>query len=451
MRNAICLLLFIGLSSFTVPIETVTVSGKITNTSDQKIAIRGESFFKEITLKPDGSFSETFSIDYTGTYTLTTAENRMSLYLTKGTKLNLSGDNKDFYKSMKYSGKGSVENQYIVKKTAVTIPIKQDETYRLSEVDFLDKLRTIKESIMTTYNTTKFEDAAFKQKELKNIYYFEQLYIRNYPTYHAHYAKIAGFQPSPTFPKIDPLLNLDDDEAFLFSNPYKQLVNEVFSESMGKKMQPTDEYMAAYALPEIKKLKSQSIKNAFTQTLSYEITPGNPNSANLYNELMALSTNPFFKEDLTKKYNKTKSLSSGKVSPAFEYENHKGGKTSLASLKGSYVYVDVWATWCGPCRQEIPALQKVEQQFHGKNIKFVSISIDAKKDHEKWNKMVTDKQLGGIQLFADNDWNSEFVKGYAIDSIPRFIIIGPDGTIVNADAPRPSDSKLTEFLGSLKI
>jgi thiol-disulfide isomerase/thioredoxin len=71
-------------------------------------------------------------------------------------------------------------------------------------------------------------------------------------------------------------------------------------------------------------------------------------------------------------------LISGKPSPVFDYENHKGGKTSLESLKGSYVYVDVWATWCGPCRQEIPLL-KVEQQFEGKNIKFVSISVDTQK------------------------------------------------------------------------
>jgi hypothetical protein len=65
--------------------------------------------------------------------------------------------------------------------------------------------------------------------------------------------------------------------------------------------------------------------------------------------------------------------------------------------------------------------------------------------------MVTDKNLGGIQLFADNDWNSQFVKEYAIDSIPRFILISPDGTILNADAPRPSDPKLTELLDGLKI
>ncbi|HEX8269925.1 MAG TPA: TlpA disulfide reductase family protein [Flavobacterium sp.] len=139
----------------------------------------------------------------------------------------------------------------------------------------------------------------------------------------------------------------------------------------------------------------------------------------------------------------------GASSPTFEYENHKGGKTKLSDLKGKYVYIDNWATWCGPCRAEIPHLKKVEEKYHGKKIEFVSISIDEQKDHEKWKQFVTDKQLGGVQLFADNAWSSEFMKAYGIQSIPRFILIGPDGKIVDPDAKRPSDPALQEQLSTL--
>lgn len=136
-------------------------------------------------------------------------------------------------------------------------------------------------------------------------------------------------------------------------------------------------------------------------------------------------------------------------SPTFNYENHKGGMTKLEDLRGKYVYIDVWATWCGPCRAEIPFLKQVEEAFHGKNIEFVSISIDTQKDHEKWKKFVDEKELGGIQLFADNDWNSEFVKAYGINGIPRFILIDPKGNIVNANADRPSSPALTQLFNEL--
>lgn len=135
--------------------------------------------------------------------------------------------------------------------------------------------------------------------------------------------------------------------------------------------------------------------------------------------------------------------------PLFDYENYAGGKTSLESLKGKYVYIDVWATWCGPCRAEIPFLKKAEEKYHGKNIEFVSISVDVAKDHEKWQNFVKDKQLGGTQLFADNNWNSDFIKAFSINSIPRFILIDPKGNVVDADALRPSNPELMAKLDKL--
>jgi thiol-disulfide isomerase/thioredoxin len=139
----------------------------------------------------------------------------------------------------------------------------------------------------------------------------------------------------------------------------------------------------------------------------------------------------------------------GKPSPQFDYENFKGGKTKLADLKGKYVYIDLWATWCAPCRAEIPYLQKVEEKYHGKNIEFVSISIDKEKDREKWKNFVTDKSLGGVQLFADKDWQSEFVVNYGVMGIPRFILIDPQGNVVSSDAERPSSPDLQKQLDAL--
>jgi thiol-disulfide isomerase/thioredoxin len=145
-------------------------------------------------------------------------------------------------------------------------------------------------------------------------------------------------------------------------------------------------------------------------------------------------------------------LAEGKASPIFEnFENFDGSKTSLKDLKGKYVYIDVWATWCAPCKAEIPYLKQLEQDFHNKNIQFVSISVDKQNAHDTWKKMVKEKELKGIQLFADNNFESKFIQEYGINAIPRFILIDPNGNIVDADAPRPSSKEIRDLFAKLKL
>ncbi len=151
----------------------------------------------------------------------------------------------------------------------------------------------------------------------------------------------------------------------------------------------------------------------------------------------------------------------GKPSPTFEnYENIDGTKTSLKDLKGKYVYVDVWATWCGPCKAEIPSLIELEKEYHGKNIEFVSISVDNGRGYpdnsleaskEGWKKMIAEKEMKGVQLFSDKAWESDFVKGYGIRGIPRFILIDDKGNVIDANAPRPSSEKIKTILKDLKL
>lgn len=152
-------------------------------------------------------------------------------------------------------------------------------------------------------------------------------------------------------------------------------------------------------------------------------------------------------------------LAKGTPSPTFEnFENFKGGTSSLKDFRGKYVYIDVWATWCGPCKVEIPFLKELEQRFHGRNIEFISISVDderrsgtMEKAHKAWKTMVAEKNLSGVQLFTGSGWKADFIQAYKIDGIPRFILIDPDGNIVDPDAPRPSSARITELLEELGV
>ncbi len=159
----------------------------------------------------------------------------------------------------------------------------------------------------------------------------------------------------------------------------------------------------------------------------------------------------FYTTNYAKENSSLAALKKGTPSPSFNYPDTNGKNVSLADLKGKYVYVDVWATWCGPCKREIPFLKKLDSEYKDKDIAIVSLSIDKPEHKDKWLKMVADENLQGIQIMADKDWNSDFVRAYNITGIPRFILIDKEGNIVDANAPRPSNPNLKELFNSLNI
>lgn len=143
---------------------------------------------------------------------------------------------------------------------------------------------------------------------------------------------------------------------------------------------------------------------------------------------------------------KIKSTAAGTQGYPFTYKNETGVDVSFSDFKGNYVYIDVWATWCAPCKQEIPYIKQLEKDLQGKNIQFVSISMDKPKDHEKWKMFVKDESLVGVQLFSDNAFDTRFAKDYKINAIPRFLLFDDEGKIVDANAKRPSNPELKKQL-----
>lgn len=136
----------------------------------------------------------------------------------------------------------------------------------------------------------------------------------------------------------------------------------------------------------------------------------------------------------------------GKPTMDFAFENQHGRTVKLTDFKGEYLLIDVWATWCGPCKKEIPYMHALEEELADKGITFVSLSIDQKSAKKTWLKMVIDS---GIALFGSNDYNTPFVRHYDIEYIPHFLLIGPDGTMISSKTRKPSDPLLRKLLVQL--
>jgi thiol-disulfide isomerase/thioredoxin len=138
------------------------------------------------------------------------------------------------------------------------------------------------------------------------------------------------------------------------------------------------------------------------------------------------------------------------VGSGSEYIGLDGKKFTVADLKGKVVYLDVWASWCGPCRQQFPFAKTLKEQFSKKELKdivFLYISID--NTDEAWRKAIDQLGIEGMHGFSPGGWSAPITKEYGISSIPRYILIDRSGRVADANAPRPSDPSLPERLRDL--
>lgn len=171
---------------------------------------------------------------------------------------------------------------------------------------------------------------------------------------------------------------------------------------------------------------------AFIDSLATKYGEELPNSTytlNLQNKIKALSQ-----------------LAVGSPAPEISLPDPNGNTLTLSSFKGSYVLVDFWAAWCGPCRRENPNVVRMYNTYHDKGFEILSVSLDRKRD--AWLKAIQDDGLNWNHVSDLKYFNSEAAQTYKINAIPATYLIGPDGTIVAKNLRGASlEAKLREIFG----
>ncbi|CDF78638.1 thioredoxin domain protein [Formosa agariphila KMM 3901] len=435
-------------------VNYIVFSGVIKNqVNDYLILTKSNKDIDTINIDSVGTFIDTLFIN-NGYYLISHGKTFLRPYFEVGEDFSVNFDVENFTETLRYEGSGAEINNYVTKKRQNELDIIENraEFYGLPESEYKSKVYAIKDNNIKLLKEYEAISINFKSKELKNIEYEFVNNLLSYEEFHAYFTKVDSFEVSSTF--LPDLSNFDfnNGKDYLFSPAYKRILNLSLKDSTEAVLKTKDSPRDIVLLSRIAEIDNDTIRNSMLYNESvYGITYTN-NLDDYYKIFMNGSTNQNDKLEITEAFQKLKKVDKGQVSPEFiDYINFNGGKNSLSDYQGKYVYIDIWATWCAPCKKEIPFLKEIEQQYKNKNIEFISISIDKQSDFDKWKKMVSQENLSGIQLYADNAWNSQFVQDYLIKGIPRFIIIDPVGKIYNANAPRPSDKDLHKQFESMNI
>ena len=293
--------------------------------------------------------------------------------------------------------------------------------------------------------------ADFKKSERKRLYYVACHSLLNYPLYHTRLLRLKSFSPGEKYyRKVAELLQEDPsaDEFWEYRKFFRdgiQLLGERKESETGK---PLDKlrYELDYICNNIKEeeLAGYLVDDSMSEYIRYFGAEGVEEFLPLYQERVK---NEKQKTAFFRSYEQYSRLEKGRKAPCFSLSDREGQRRDLSEWLGNYVYIDVWATWCGPCCRELPLFHKLKEEFKDEAVCFVSISIDA--DEAAWRTKMEKEGLEGIQLRAGRE--DSFVNDYKISLIPRFILIDREGKIIDANMSRPSDAKTKETLTALLL
>ncbi len=380
--------------------------------------------------------------------TLKNGQEETNITLYPNQKIRLSLDYKNFDKSLKYSGDGALINNYNAAAILSTSEIPM-AYFKLQENDFIDSFKVVENNAYQLLN--KFADKAITQNDISVfnkkkdllVYHFAHRKIL-YADARTYFAKDLDFTPISdnyfdflTPIKIERNDLLDDYSYTDFLNSYLKL------KIAQAHHQDTNQNNLDATIAVIEKDFTPAIQEYLLakQTLNCIKFENNPDMVSkLYEVFVSHSQYNLYNAVVDSALVTFNKLKKGNEAPIIKAKDENGNSFSSDRYRGKVIYVDVWASWCGPCKREIPFAKKLYEELNGDDIVFLNVSIDA--DAAQWREALIKHQPNGINVIDYENGKAKISNDYAIQGIPHYIIIDSDGNIADSNAPRPSGDAL---------
>jgi thiol-disulfide isomerase/thioredoxin len=449
--SSVIVLILIALTSSAQLSKMVVITGHITGKYvPAEIALNSVAdgqavLHSKAKIAADGTFGFCFTPEYTGFYTIGDQSKSVRVYVKPGKQINFEITDKGY----SCLTAADSENKCLETWATEIQPLKDYNKLSsiLTYVDAFPQFAGFEKKKDLVLAKTKSGSAAFDRlfKEMVQAEFESELYhflfmprsahpkLTDYPEVYARISQSSQFANAS-------ILKLDFGMQFLNLYLMFQMSN---SNKVGQpRILPTELLLSKVANDTLRGW--YLLRNNLTRAKSYDQTYRD--QVEQYNKYIITAEQ---KKVLNDFILTIRSLGTGEAAVNFAGNTVDGKKLSLSDYKGKVVLVDVWATWCGPCKKEIPSLQKLEEEMKGTDVVFMSYSVDELKDAEKWKKMVDTEKLGGVQLMGDAAFKSSICVDYKINAIPRFMVFTKEGKIATIDAPRPSNPELKVLLEKL--
>ncbi|TVQ08910.1 MAG: AhpC/TSA family protein [Bacteroidetes bacterium] len=411
------------------------------------------------TRQDDGTFSFEILPNYPVIANITLGDKRMNVFLDKSSNLQIMADMDDLENSVVFEGSLANENKFLRLYSREYEPTYNRQVFmgmmRESQPDdFTAFANNAIEDVMGTmaeFHASNPLSNSFREYFSTDFQYQVYGYQLMYPMYLDFFFDEDDLPEIPEnyFSFLDDATDFSREKLMVascasFHSTYIQYYLSEQSERVPEGI--TYPEMIQWVAGDAFEGDARSYTEAFA--INFKFNHGDFHAAVEDYEAFKVSNDwELLNELLATTYNNASRVAPGVVAPEIALTDINGNEVALSDFRGKVVYLDFWASWCGPCMREVPYAKELKQRFEGEeDLVFLYVSVDD--DEQAWRRTVEQQQIQGVHLNVKG-MRHEVAQSYNVQGVPSFFLIDRDGVIHNNNPSRPSGETIDEELRSL--
>ncbi len=441
--------------------ESVLIAGKVENPVGEGVEvfyytdfITNNTHSVELTLDENNMFEAEFPLREAQIVYLHVPRRTIRLYLQPGADLFVALDAQDADVKPVISGDQSPESIFLQDYIAdiesrygfMTVMAKAGEK---GPRDFRDYVMAIYDeagSYIREHDEYSNLDPAFVARMDIDVRYEKYGRLMDYPMARSYFAPgQSAALPDDYYDFLEEATAFRDE--YVVSRPYFNFLNSYLSNL-------SDEYPSGDDALSGAQIQFAVARDQFTglsrelilaQVVISALNFGSFDEAvELYDDFVSIAGDGWPLEIVQNEYKTIAALSPGNPAPSFTLTDIHGEETSLSDFAGKVVYLDFWASWCGPCLREIPHARELKERMADHDdLVFLYVSVDT--DEQAWRKAVAEHDISGVHANVPG-FNHEVPVSYNLKGVPTFYLIDRDGIIADNRPPRPSNEQIDDVL-----